>query len=103
MEGEVFFKTLANQLMENLLRNSYFDTTVQNGEVQGMPGCVEHTGIVTQLIREARENRGDLLVIWLDLANAPHKLVTTAPAIEESSANKRLLQDSGFAQTKSLV
>ncbi len=35
--------------------------------------------MVTQLIREARENKGNLSVLWLDLANAygsiPHKLV----------------------------
>lgn len=46
-----------------------------------MPGCLEHTGAVTQLIREAREGKGDLVVLWLDLANAygsiPHKLVET--------------------------
>lgn len=44
-----------------------------------MLGCLEHTGVVNQLIREAREGRGDLAVIWLDLTNAygsiPHKLV----------------------------
>ncbi|KAJ3582644.1 hypothetical protein NHX12_000397 [Muraenolepis orangiensis] len=44
-----------------------------------MPGCLEHTGVVTQLIREARENKGNLSVLWLDLENAfgsiPHKLV----------------------------
>ena len=47
-----------------------------------MPGCLEHTGVVTQLIREARENKGNLAVLWLDLANAygsiPHKLVQLA-------------------------
>ncbi|XP_041934289.1 LOW QUALITY PROTEIN: uncharacterized protein LOC121697073, partial [Alosa sapidissima] len=38
--------------------------------------------VVTQLIREAREGKGDLTVLWLDLANAygsiPHKLVEVA-------------------------
>lgn len=38
--------------------------------------------MVTQLIREAREGRGDLVVLWLDLTNAyssiPHKLVEVA-------------------------
>jgi len=38
--------------------------------------------VVTQLIREAQENKGDLVVLWLDLANAygsiPHKLVEEA-------------------------
>ena len=47
-----------------------------------MSGCLEHTGVVSQLIREAKSNRGDLAVLWLDLENAygsiPHKLVETA-------------------------
>ena len=42
----------------------------------------EHTGVVTQLIREAKEGGGDLAVLWLDLTNAygsiPHKLVEVA-------------------------
>ncbi|KAK0131594.1 hypothetical protein N1851_033696 [Merluccius polli] len=36
-------------------------------------------GVVTQLFREAKENWGDLVVLWLDLDNTygsmPHKLV----------------------------
>jgi len=38
--------------------------------------------VVTHLIREVQENKGDLVVLWLDLANAygsiPHKLVEEA-------------------------
>ncbi|KAJ3585711.1 hypothetical protein NHX12_014430 [Muraenolepis orangiensis] len=60
-------------------RNPGIDTSVQKGCISGMPGCLEHTGVVTQLIREARENKGNLSVLWLDLENAfcsiPHKLV----------------------------
>jgi len=41
--------------------------------------------VITQFIREARENRGDLAVLWLDLADTygsiPHKLVTTSLTI----------------------
>lgn len=52
---------------------------VQRGRIPGVPGCLEHTGVVTQLIREAREGRGDLKVLWLDLENTngsvPHKFV----------------------------
>lgn len=56
VEGKTFFKVLANRLTELLLRNPYIDTTVQKGGVPGMLGCLEHTGVVTQLIWEAREN-----------------------------------------------
>lgn len=66
-------------MTEFLLKNSYIDTSAQKGGIPGAPGCLEHTGVVTQLIREAHENRGDLAVLWLDLTNAyesiPHKLV----------------------------
>jgi len=41
--------------------------------------------MVTQLIREAWENKGDLVVLWMDLANAygsiPHKLEQLQPQI----------------------
>lgn len=47
-----------------------------------MPGYIEHIGVLSQLIRDARRNKGDLAVAWLDLANAygsiPHKLVEEA-------------------------
>lgn len=74
--------------MEFLLRNTYIDTSVQKGGVPKMPGCVEHTGVVTQLLREAREGKGDLAVLWLDLANAygsiPHRLVESS--LDQQSA-----------------
>ncbi len=41
-----------------LLSNKYINTSVQKGGISGVPGCLEHTGVVTQLIREAREWRG---------------------------------------------
>lgn len=82
VEGQVFFKILANHLTEYLLRNSYIDIAVQKGGVPGISGCLKHTGVITQLILEAKENSGDLLVIWLDLTNAYgpilHKLVAKA-------------------------
>ena len=76
------------------LKNGYIDTSVQKGGIPGIPVCLEHTGVVTQLLREARENKGDLVVLWLDLANAfgsmPHKLVhETLERHQCSSCSKR--------------
>ncbi|XP_061093280.1 uncharacterized protein LOC133125737 [Conger conger] len=79
VEAKVFFSAISRRLSTYLVKNTYIDTSVQKGGIAGMPGCMEHTGVVTQLIREARENKGNLSVLWLDLANAfgsiPHKLV----------------------------
>ena len=45
----------------------------------GVSGCVEHTSVLSQIIRDARENKGGLVVLWLDLANAygsiPHRVI----------------------------
>lgn len=73
---------MAKRLSHFLLRSKYIDTSVQKGGRPGVPGCLEHRGVVTQLIREEKEGRGDLTVLWLDLTNAygsiPHKLVEVA-------------------------
>lgn len=62
--------------------NNYINTNTipaEKGGIAGMSGCLEHTRVVTQLIREARINKGNLTVLWLNLATAysslPHKLV----------------------------
>lgn len=71
-------------LSEFLLRNGYIDTSVCKGGVPGVSESLKHTGVVTQLILEARESRGDLAAFWLNLTNTygfiPHKLVETALA-----------------------
>ncbi|KAK0146619.1 Retrovirus-related Pol polyprotein from type-1 retrotransposable element R2 [Merluccius polli] len=79
---KIFFAILSRMLTEFLLKNEYIDTSVQKDGIPKVPGCLEHTGVVTQLIKDAREGKGDVAVLWLDLTNAngsiPHKLVETA-------------------------
>ena len=79
VEGKMFLAIVARRLSSHLLKNKYIDTSVQKGGVPGIPGCVEHSSMITAIIREAKERGGDLAVIWLDLANAygtiPHKLI----------------------------
>ena len=78
-ESKIFFSVVSRRLTDFLMKNEYLDTSVQKGGIPGMPGCQEHTGVVSQLIRDARKSKGDLAVAWLDLANAygslPHKMV----------------------------
>lgn len=79
VESKIFFSIVAKRLSNFLLSNEYFDMSVQKGGILGVHGCLEHTGVITQLIREAREGKEDLAVLWLDLTNAyssiPHMLV----------------------------
>ena len=63
-----------------MLENNYLDVSVQKGGIPGFVGCLELTSVLTQLIKEARDNKGELSVVWLDLTNSygsiPHKLIT---------------------------
>ena len=68
IESKIFFSLLSRRLSDFFLGNGYVDASVQKGGVAGMPGRLEHTGVLTQLLREAKENKGDLTVLWLDLA-----------------------------------
>ena len=53
-ESKIFFGLLSRRLSDFILGNSYIDTSVQKSGVAGMPGCLEHTGVLTQLLREAK-------------------------------------------------
>ena len=94
-ECKIFFGMISRRLTNFLLSNNYIDTSVQKGGVPGMPGCIEHTGVVTQLIKEAKENKEDLSVLWLDLANAygsmPHELIDEALKRHHVPSEVRLL------------
>ena len=82
VEGKLFFAMKAERLLRYALANNYIDTSVQKGGVPDVSGCLEHTSVISQLIREAKANKGDLVVTWLDIANAygsmPHSLIMTA-------------------------
>ena len=76
---KIFFSILSRCLSKFFIMKEYIYSSVQKGGVAEMPGCIEHTCVVSKLIREARENNGNLAVLWLDLTNAygsiPHKVV----------------------------
>ena len=82
VEGKIFNAILAKRLTRYITENKYLDISVQKGGVPGFSGCLEHISAITQLIREARVNQGELSVVWLDMANAygsiPHKLIEKA-------------------------
>ena len=77
VESKIFFNVVARRLSDFLLGSNYIDTSEKKGGILGDPGSLEHMGVVTQLIREAREGKGDLAILWLDLTKhlwvIPHK------------------------------
>ncbi|XP_059378226.1 uncharacterized protein LOC132114105 [Carassius carassius] len=82
VEGKIFFSVLAKRMTSYMTENGYINTAIQKGGIPGFSGCLEHTGVLSQMIREAKASKGNLTVVWLDLANAygsiPHALIHTA-------------------------
>ncbi len=81
-ECKIFFSVLAKRMSTYIIENGYVNTSIQKGGIPRFAGCLEHTGVLCQMIHEARAKKGDLTVVWLDLANAygsiPHNLIRTA-------------------------
>ena len=79
VEGKLFFAMKADRLTGYVMANRYIDSSIQKGGIPGVSGCMEHTAILSQLIKEAKEGKKDLVVTWLDIANAygtiPHSLI----------------------------
>lgn len=63
VEGKILLSVMANCMTRYMLDNNYVDKAVQQGGVPGVSGCIEHTSVLTQIIREAREGKGELAVI----------------------------------------
>ena len=82
VEGKLLFSLKSERILDFALANGYIDTSIQKGGVPGVSGCLEHTAVVSQLIREAKKERKNLVVTWLDIANAygsiPHKFIFKA-------------------------
>ncbi|MCP3680179.1 MAG: hypothetical protein GY782_08010, partial [Gammaproteobacteria bacterium] len=82
VQGKVYMAILAKRLTEYMLQNKYVDISVQKGGVPKVKGCIEHFGAMWEVIKDAKVNRRNLNVVWLDLANAygavPHVLIIKA-------------------------
>ena len=87
VEGKIFLSALANRLSEYMVSNKHTNTSIQKAGLQGFSGCVEHTCILSKLIKEAKVDKKDITVFWLDLANAygsvPHKLIDLAKGTKD--------------------
>ena len=67
VEGKLYFAMRADRLMSFVLENGYIDTSIQKGGVPGVSGCLEHTAILSQMIREAKAEKKNLCILKIDL------------------------------------
>ena len=80
--GKIYMGVIARRTVNYLQQNGYIDESVQKAGIPGIPGCVEHAYAIWDTIQEAKKEKEDLNVVWLDLANAygsvPHALLMKA-------------------------
>ena len=79
VECKIFFSVLAKRITSYMTQNHYINTSIQKVGIPGFSGCLEHTSMISQLIKEAKKKKSDLTVVWLDLSNMygsiPHNLI----------------------------
>ena len=68
--GKIFTTLLRNRWLKFMLRNDYFDPSLQKAFLPNVPGCTEHQLKLSSILKEAQEKHKALAVCWLDLANA---------------------------------
>ena len=53
-----------------MTKNSFFDLRLQKGFLPGVSGCIEHTSLISEALRDARSHQRSICVSCLDLRNA---------------------------------
>ena len=71
VEGKLFFSLVSKRLETHLICNSKFiNNSVEKYCMEKIPGCWEHLSMVWHARKEARAQKSNLAIIWLDIANA---------------------------------
>ncbi len=69
-DGKIFFALIGKAIQEHMIKNSFFDYRIQKGFLPGVSGCLEHSALLTEAIRDARSQQRSICISWLDLRNA---------------------------------
>ena len=80
VSGKMFFQVLANRLLSCMVQN--IRPSHSERFLPGIAGCVKHTQALMETLLDAKQNAREIVVSWLDLANAygsvAHNLVQLA-------------------------
>lgn len=69
-DGKIFFSIVADRLQVYLVGNTYIRIKIQKGFLAGMAGCVEHSFVLMEALRNATVAQRSIVTTWIDLANA---------------------------------
>ena len=68
--GKIFLSVISDRLQIFLVKNLYIPRKIQKGFLSGIAGCVEHSFMLLEAMKEAKEDQRQIVVSWIDLANA---------------------------------
>lgn len=69
-DGKIFFSLVSAQLTSFMCSNKYFDGCLQKGFLPRLSGCVEHSTLSVEALRDAKENHRSICFAWIDFRNA---------------------------------
>lgn len=69
-DGKIFFTIIADRLQKYMIKNGYIKLKKQKGFLADTAGCVEHSFVLWEALRDAKTNQKCFVTAWLDLANA---------------------------------
>jgi len=70
VEGRIFFTIYQQRLSSYLLNNNYIQRKVQKTFLDGVAGCIEHTTLTYEALKNAKSHKRSICVSWVDLNNA---------------------------------
>ena len=80
--GKLNMGILADNMLNHMTANKYIDKSIQKGFLKKTPGCLEHTQVLMEELKDAKTHRRQIYVVWVDLMNAygrvPHNLILYA-------------------------
>lgn len=68
--GKIVLSVVSDRLQRFLVKNSFIPRQVQKGFLSGVPGCIEHTFMLFEALKEAKREKRQIVIAWIDLANA---------------------------------
>ena len=69
-DGKIFFALVGKAIREHMIRNSFFDLRLEKGFLPGVAGCLEHSSLLMEALRDVRSRKRSICISWLVLRNA---------------------------------
>ena len=70
---------IQNRIYNFLLKNQFIESNIQKGFLRAISGKIEHTELLTHIIKHAKNKQRQIIITLLDLKNAfgevDHKLL----------------------------